>query len=364
MNILFLPINIASMQAITAEALDAKEGINAVCLTMSVHKYQALNETTIVLPNKYVSRKNPIKWFSAQRIFKRELMKWIKWADILHYTWEPAYKDGRDLRWIKKMNKPIFIEWVGSDIRDSDFLAAINPYYKHAFDNGYECRPIENGEHKKMTEQNFHAVGAIPTLCAEMSMYLNKTLFSSFVPLMQRINVKAFLPQFPSRENNKPLIVHSPSAKITKGSNFIIAAIEELKKDFDFEFVLLHDMKREDVLNIIRKADIFLDQIIIGGYGMASMEAMAFGKPVMCHLLPQVFESGLPQECPIVNTNPDNLKEQLIKLLTDAQLRQRTGMMSRAYVEKYHDAEKISDQLLKVYTQALEKNKNDNAKTA
>jgi hypothetical protein len=361
MNILFLPINIASMQAITAEALNNKEGVKAICLTTSVHKYQAVNEITIVLPNKFVSRKNPLKWFYAQRNFKRELLKWIKWADILHYTWEPAYKDGRDLRWAKKMNKPIFIEWVGSDIRDVGILSAINPYYKYAFDNGYECRDIENGVHKKMTEQNFHAAGAKPTLCPEMSLYLNKVLFTSCIPLMQRINVKAFLPQFPSPENNKPLIVHSPSAKITKGTNFIIEAIEELKNDLDFEFVLLHDMKREEVLTVIQKADIFLDQIIIGGYGMAAMEAMSFGKPVMCHLLPEVFEAGLPQECPIINTNPANLKEQLIEFIIDPQLRHRRGMMSRAYVEKYHDAEKISDQLIKVYARALTTNKMRNA---
>lgn len=361
MNILFLPINIASMQAITAEALNNRKESKAVCLTTSVHKYQAVNETTIVLPNKFVSRKNPFKWFYAQRDFKREVKKWIKWADILHYTWEPAYRNRKDLTWAKKTNKPIFIEWVGSDIRDSDFLSAINPYYKHAFDNGYECRTIENGEHKKMTEQNFHAVGAVPLLCPEMSMYLNKTLFPSYIPLMQRINVKAFSSQLPPPENNKPLIVHSPSAKITKGSNFIISAIEELKNDFDFEFVLLHDMKREEVLKIVQKADIFLDQIIIGGYGMAAMEAMSFGKPVMCYLLPQVFEAGLPQECPIVNTNPGNLKEQLVKLITNPNLRKSIGMKSRAYVEKYHDAEKISDQLLKIYTQALGTNKKSNA---
>lgn len=349
------------MQAITAGALNNREGVKAICLTTSVHKYQAVNKTTIVLPNKYVSRKNPLKWFNAQRIFKKELMKWIEWADILHYTWEPAYKDGRDLRWAKKMNKPIFIEWLGSDIRDAGFLSAINPYYKQAFKNGYESRDMENGELKKMTEENFYAIGAIPTVCPEMSMYLNKKLFSSYISLMQRINVKAFSPQFPSPENNKPLIVHSPSAKITKGSNFVLAAIEELKKDFDFEFVLLHDMKREEVLKIMQKADIFLDQIIIGGYGMAAMEAMAFGKPVMCHLLPQVFEAGLPQECPIVNTNPGNLKEQLKKLITNPHLRQRIGEESRAYVEKYHDAEKISDQLLEVYTRALDTNKTSNA---
>jgi glycosyltransferase involved in cell wall biosynthesis len=77
---------------------------------------------------------------------------------------------------------------------------------------------------------------------------------------------------------------------------------------------------------------------------MAAMEAMSFGKPVMCYLLPQVFEAGLPQECPIVNTNPVNLKEQLIKLINNPKLRESIGMAGRAYVEKYHDAEIISTQ--------------------
>ena len=75
----------------------------------------------------------------------------------------------------------------------------------------------------------------------------------------------------------------------------------------------------------MQKADIFLDQIICGGYGMACTEAMAFGKPVMCYIMPEVFKAGLPEDFPITNTNPDNLKEQLIKLITDPQMRHDTG---------------------------------------
>ena len=81
----------------------------------------------------------------------------------------------------------------------------------------------------------------------------------------------------------------------------------------------------------------------------------------MCHLLPQVFEAGLPQECPVVNTNPDNLREQLIKLITNPQLRYDTGRQSREYVEKYHDAEKIAKQLQNTYKEALEAKKINNA---
>lgn len=164
-----------------------------------------------------------------------------------------------------------------------------------------------------------------------------------------------FTPQYPAINNNKPLIVHSPTAKIGKGSNIIVPLIEELKKQFNFDFILLHDMSREKVLEIMQKTDIFIDQIIVGSYGMAAMEAMSFGKPVMCYLMPEVFKAGLPEECPIVNTNPDNLKEQLTTLITNAQLRHDTGIKSRAFAEKFHDVEKVSSQLLTIYKTELEK---------
>lgn len=359
MNILFLPLNIASMQALTAEALNQIEGTNAKCLTGHTHKYQSTNQTTIVLPNRFVSRKNPLKWLYAQWNYSRLLKKWINWADVLHYTWTTAYDHGRDLRWAKKMNKPVFIEWVGSDIRDPEILSEINPYYKMVFNKGYEYREAENGEHKKKVQQMFSEFKARPLLCPEMSLYLNKILFPEHMLLLQRVNISEFVAEFPSDQNFKPLIVHSPSAKIAKGSNIIIKVIEELKKDFDFEFKLSHDVERDEVLKTISKADIFLDQIIIGSYGMATMEALAYGKPVMCYLMPEVFAAGLPVECPIVNTNPDNLKEQLIKLISNPQLRNAIGRQSRAYAEKYHDVKKVSKQLLHIYKEAIEeKNKN------
>ncbi|MEI9958760.1 MAG: glycosyltransferase [Ferruginibacter sp.] len=358
MNVLFLPVNIASMQAITAEALNGLEGIEAKCLTVNVHKYQTANSTIIVLPERFVSRRNPFKWLYAQWNFKRQLKKWIVWADVLHYIWGPAYESAKDLRWAKKMKKPVFIEWAGSDIRDPELLSEINKYFKYAYNNGYEYREFEGGDHRKIVQQQFYDAAAKPLLSPEMSLFLNKKLFPEYLRVLARININEFIPEFPSVQNLKPLIIHSPSAKIAKGSNLIIAVVEELKKEFDFEFMLLHDLKREDVLKIVQQADIFIDQIICGGYGMATMEALAFGKPVLCYLIPELFKAGLPIDCPIVNTNPDNLREQLIRLIANPGLRYDIGRQSRVYVEKYHDAQKISIQLAAIYKQALaEKNK-------
>ncbi len=355
MNILFLPANIASVPSITATALNKLEGINAKNITDNIHKYQSISKSTVVLPQRLDNRLHVAKWIKSRWEYGRELKKWIEWADVLHYMWDSAFSNGIDLKWAKAKNKTIFIEWVGSDIRDPKVLYKINPYYTKVFNNGYEYKRLEEGNRKYKVQKLFAKAGAVAIVSPEISLFLDKSLFPEYHLLNQRLHLKNFIPQYPSAKNNKPIIIHSPTAQIAKGSNVIIPVIEALKKEYDFEFVSLHDTSRDKVLELMQKADIFLDQLICGGYGMASTEAMAFGKPVMCYIMPELFEAGLPKEFPIVNTNPDTLKEQLIKLITTPQLRHDIGKQSRAYAEKYFDADKIAFGLINIYKDALEK---------
>ncbi|HET7116021.1 MAG TPA: glycosyltransferase [Hanamia sp.] len=351
MNILFVPQNIASMPAITADSLNKNRNINAKCLTQA-HKYQQNSNNTIIISG---SKRNPIKWLWYKLNFKRRLKKWFDWADVIHYTWAPFYSDARDVEYAFSKGKKLFVEWVGSDIRNPDFLKTINPFYKVAFENGYEYASIESKAHSLRNQNLFAKYGVIPLLSPELSLFVDKSLFRSTHLLYQRVDVNNFKPSYPALNNNKPIIIHSPTAKIGKGSNIIISVIEDLKRQYDFDFILLHNMSRGKVLEIMQKADIFIDQIIVGSYGMAAMEAMSFGKPVMCYLMPEVFKAGLSEECPIVNANPDNLKEKLIELITNPQMRNDIGVKSRAFAEKFHNVEKISGQLLAIYKLELEK---------
>jgi glycosyltransferase involved in cell wall biosynthesis len=353
LNILFLPENIASIPALTASSLNKKENIVAKCLSRIEHKYQQQNDTLVFLPKIY-PKNNPFKWFYSKWQYRKQLKKWIYWADVLHYSFTTGLPNGADLKWARKLKKPIIIEWVGSDIRNPDFLKKINPYYKDVFENGYEYAHVESQERSLKIQKLFAKYKAVPVFFPEMKLYINQSLFEKSYLLYQRINIKSFIPEYPSVSNRRPVIVHSPSAKIAKGTNILLPIIEFLKKDFDFEFILLHDLERERVLETLKSADIFIDQLILGNYGMASIEAMSFGKPVMCYLMPEIFEAGLSADCPIINANPDNFKDQLIRLITDAELRNKTGRKSRQFAEKYHDVEKISAQLLNIYKTALE----------
>jgi hypothetical protein len=356
MKVLFLPQNIASMPAITAEALNKLPGVEAKCLVQHLNKYNSLNEFTVYLPET-VSRKNPIKWIKHRLLYKRKIKQLIRWADVLHYFWSSALNDGEDLQWANDMNKPILIEWLGSDIRNPELLKKYNPFFPQVYNNGYEYNLIESEANSSSRQMLFSRFQATPVLCPEMVLFLKKEAFSTFKSVFQRIDCGNFEIHYPNPQKKVPVIVHSPTAAIAKGTNIILSVIEELRNQYEFEFILLHNLSRKEVLEKIKTADIFLDQLIIGGYGMAAMEAMSFGKPVLTYVMPKVYELGLPEYCPIVNTNPENLKPQLIKLITNGQLRREIGEQSRKYIEQYHDADKLSHELLKIYQELFKKSK-------
>lgn len=357
MNVLFLPLNISSMQAITCEALNRIEGVAARYINTKLNKYSTGNDAAINIPGFEFKGTTSFPLSIKYWIFRKQVKKWIEWADVVHYVWGSAFHDGADVKFAKKLSKPIFIEWVGSDLRDPEILSSINPYYKKALLEGYEYKSIETGSHKRDMQALFFEVGAIPTLLPEISLFLDRKLFPNYIQYPHRINLRLYTPEYPSEKNIKPHIVHSPSVKIGKGSNVIIKILEELKSEYDFSFTLIHDVSRNEALKLVEQSDIFIDQVIVGGYGMAACEAMAFGKPVINFILPEVFEAGLSSDCPIVNANPDNLKETLKLLLDNAVLRNEIGKKSRLFVEKHNDADSIAASMVKIYRSAINSNK-------
>ncbi|MBK7588373.1 MAG: hypothetical protein IPI22_08550 [Bacteroidetes bacterium] len=68
--------------------------------------------------------------------------------------------------------------------------------------------------------------------------------------------------------------------------------------------------------------------------------------------MPPVVER-LPANCAIINTNIDNLESTIEAYLLDEHKRTAVGKLSRAFVEKYHDADKIAIDLLALYKKEL-----------
>ena len=152
----------------------------------------------------------------------------------------------------------------------------------------------------------------------------------------------------PPLERARPLIVHAPSHRGRKGTEHVVAACEGLDADLELVEGLHHD----EAFERYRAADIVVDQLNAGWYGLFAIEAMALGKPVVTFLHDEALrrtEAAFGVQVPIVNATKETLREQVRSLVASAEERRRIGLASRAYVEQVHDLEQATDRLLALY---------------
>jgi glycosyltransferase involved in cell wall biosynthesis len=127
-----------------------------------------------------------------------------------------------------------------------------------------------------------------------------------------------------------------------------VRACEELGVELEIVEGLHHDEARKRY----ERADVVLDQLNAGWYGMLAIEAMALGKPVVTFLHEEAArrtEEAFETRVPIVRADKENLAETLRPLAESAAERRRIGAESRGYVERVHDLEQVADRLLALY---------------
>jgi glycosyltransferase involved in cell wall biosynthesis len=158
-------------------------------------------------------------------------------------------------------------------------------------------------------------------------------------------------------ENKSLLIVHAPNHRYLKGTHYLIEAIKKLKREgLKIQLKILEKRPHREVMAWIEKCDIVADQFLVGTYARLAIEAMAYGKPVLCYFREDLFPyNPIWKECPIVNTSPDKIEENIKKLYFDRDLRVELGRRGREYVEKYHSLEYVGKRLDEIITKVWKK---------
>ena len=129
----------------------------------------------------------------------------------------------------------------------------------------------------------------------------------------------------------------------------MLAACEGL----DADLVLVEGLHHEEAFERYREADIVVDQLNAGWYGLFAIECMALGKPVVTFL----HEEAVARTRKGVRRRRADRQRHERRLCAtagaagrlDAAERRRIGAASRAYVEQVHDLEHVTDRLLALY---------------
>ena len=137
-------------------------------------------------------------------------------------------------------------------------------------------------------------------------------------------------------------VYHTPNHKGIKGTEFLIEAIESLKNEGVLvELILIEKLENDKVRELLfEDADILVEQLILG-YALSAIEGMSCGLPVITNLEEEVYTRVFRRysylnECPMVSSSPEKIKQDLKVLISNPVLRKKLGIAGRQYAEKYH----------------------------
>ena len=153
----------------------------------------------------------------------------------------------------------------------------------------------------------------------------------------------------PPANRERPLVVHAPSNRRRKGTDHVIAACAALQVDLD----IVEGLHHEEARRRYERADIVVDQLNAGWYGVFAIEAMALGKPVVTFLHEEAVrrtEEAFGLRVPLVSATKETLADALRPLVASHEARRRIGAESRVFAERVHDVERVADRLLDIYS--------------
>lgn len=160
----------------------------------------------------------------------------------------------------------------------------------------------------------------------------------------------------PQRTPGGPLVVaHVPSHSTIKGTHLIRPALERLHAEGIVDYREISGVPSAQMPDLYGAADVVLDQFRLGSYGVAACEAMAAGRIVVGHVVPQVRDTVLREtglELPVVEATPDTVEERLRALADDPAYRAEVSAAGVGFVDRVHDGRRSASILLEKWVDA------------
>jgi glycosyltransferase involved in cell wall biosynthesis len=142
-----------------------------------------------------------------------------------------------------------------------------------------------------------------------------------------------------------------------KGTEAVIAAVDSLRgRGAPIELDLIEGVPNREARLRYAAADVIVDQLKIGWYGMFAIESMALAKPVVVHLDEEAAaetEEAFGLELPLVRADEGNLENVLAGLLEVRETLPELGRRSRAYVERVHAHTSVAKRVLEIYERVM-----------
>jgi glycosyltransferase involved in cell wall biosynthesis len=228
-----------------------------------------------------------------------------------------------ELAWVKHRGKTVLFTYQGSDIRTS----ASCPCGRE------DCRR-QDGARQRGARRALRFADRVFYTNPDLRQWLPGARFLPYT----NVDPRALQP-VPLPEADEVVVVHAPTDRTIKGTKHVIDAVEQLHREgVAIRLDLVEGGNRGDVFARVARADLVVDQLLIGWYGGFAVEAMALGRPVLAYICEdEPADNPFGEALPIVRTSAATLTTDLRALAADRDRRRELGATGRAFVEQHHD---------------------------
>ena len=330
-KVIHLPFNLASQIGIINDAL-RKDMIDS----SSAFKSNFMSEYN---PDFELSGNKFLSIFRRLFCFIRSVGQYDIYFHHTGGTLLSHFLGHMDARINVKLGKKCVPIFHGSELRRPSLEFKMNPFYEITYN--------EDDHRVLKTLQFWSSISNDVVVCdASFLDYGLNEYFKNvyYIPIaIDLLKYRETLDVKIASKTKKKKIVHLPTHPQFKGTKHVREAIKDLESDgVDFDYLELtgipHAQAKKELLN----ADLVIDQMMVGAYGVLAIEAMALGKPVVAYIKNSNLKH-YPVELPIINCTPDTLKSTLFDWLSaDSGIHEKQRVASLEYVEKYHASDVIS----------------------
>ena len=224
-----------------------------------------------------------------------------------------------------------------------DYDNSIGEYYSRKRFWGRLSRKTE----KKIINQ-YNVI--IPTSYEYILGYQGRKNVTSVIPMPVDVDSIEYIP---NKVEDRIVIFHGITREKAKGTMFIRAALEKIKKEFGeaVEIIVDGHMPFDKYVEIMKRANIVIDQCCSYGYGINADIALAQGKVVLSGARREAIEALGVHDCPVFNIEPDEnqIYHVLKKIILNKEKIPELGEKGRKYIENVHGCKKIAAEYLKIW---------------
>ena len=238
---------------------------------------------------------------------------------------------GEELERLRGMKLEVALIAHGSDVRDPDSHMARYPfsYFRDA-----PSAWVESLRSRSRVNRQTAADVDLPVFVSTPDLLLDLPM-ATWLPLA--IDLESWHSPRPPLTERVPTVVHAPSGRKPpiKGTAVIDPVLRQLHEQGRIEYLSPERLPHAAMRSLIRDADVVVEQILTGSYGVAAVEGMAAGRLVVGYVGDDV-RALMPETPPIVDAEPSRFAEVMERIIVVPEAFAEQASKGPAYAQRWH----------------------------